>query len=169
MSCAGFEDYGEFRIFIIGEKRVNSTHRHDDKQTPQSCFRFPPNQSEIAMNTATKRALFWTPRVLCMLMAAFLAMFAADVFNEGYGFWGTAFALLMHLLPSTILVLVVLVISWRWEWIGAVLFSAMAVFFIVYFWGNGPWYAFAGISGPLFLIGILFLLNWRYRAELRAR
>jgi len=118
------------------------------------------------MNTATKRTLFWTPRVLCILFAVFLSIFALDVF-EGKGFWETALALLMHLLPSTILVIIVLVVSWRREWIGGVLFNALAVFYIVYFWGKGPWYIYAAISGPLFVVGILFLLNWRFRSELR--
>jgi hypothetical protein len=123
---------------------------------------------EIAMNTATKRTLFWTPRVLCMLFAAFLSIFALDVFDESHGFWQTALALLMHLLPSTILLIVVLVVSWRREWIGGVLFNALAVFYIVFFWGRFPWFTYAAISGPLFLVGILFLLNWRFRSQLRA-
>ena len=119
------------------------------------------------MNTAARRTLFWTPRVLCMLFAAFLSIFALDVFDESHGFWETALALLMHLSYSTILVIIVLVVSWRREWIAGVLFNALAVFYIVYFWGKGPWYIYAAISGPLFLVGILFLLNWRFRSELR--
>ena len=119
------------------------------------------------MNTATKRTLFWTPRVLCMLFAAFLSLFALDVFDESNGFWQTALALLMHLLPSTILVIIVLIVSWRREWIGGVLFNALGVLYIVLFWGRFPWFTYAAISGPLFLVGILFLLNWRFRSQLR--
>ena len=118
------------------------------------------------MTTATKRVLFWTPRVLCMAFAAFLSIFAFDVF-EGKGFWEAALALLIHLSYSTILVIIVLIASWRREWIGGVLFNALAVFYIVWFWGKAPWYVYAAISGPLFLVGILFLLNWRYRTQLR--
>jgi hypothetical protein len=121
------------------------------------------------MTTASKRWLYWTPRILCILLAAFMSIFAADVFEESHGFWQTALALFMHLLPTTILVLVVLIVSWRREWIGGVLFNAFAVFYIVWFWGRFHWSAYAFIAGPLFLIGILFLLNWRFRSQLRAK
>jgi hypothetical protein len=121
------------------------------------------------MTTAAKRWLFWTPRILCILFAAFLGLFALDVFEEGRGFWQTALALFMHLLPSTILAIVVLILSWRREWIGGMLFTALGVLHIVLFWGRFAWYVYAAFSGPLLVIGILFLLNWRYRAELRPR
>lgn len=119
------------------------------------------------MNTAAKRWLYWTPRILCMVFAAFTSLFALDVFREGAGFWETALALFMHLLPSTILLIVILIVTWKREWIGAVLFNALAVFYIGFFWGRFPWFTYVLISGPLFLVGILFLLNWRYRAQLR--
>ena len=120
------------------------------------------------MNTSVKRVLFWTPRVLCILFAMFLSLFALDVFSEGYGFWETILALLIHLVPVYIVV-IVLVIAWRWEWVGAILFIALALFYLVWSWGRFHWSAYLGISGPLFLIGALFLINWVYRAELRTR
>jgi hypothetical protein len=60
-----------------------------------------------------------------------------------------------------------LVVAWRWEWIGSVLFIALALFYLIWGWGRVHWTAFLGISGPLTMIGILFLLNWIYREELR--
>ena len=117
------------------------------------------------MKTPLKRLLFWTPRILCLLFAAFLSVFAFDVFGEGHGFWKTALALLVHLLPTWI-ILIVLAISWRWEWVGAILFTALGVLYPVLFWGRFHWFAYAGISGPLFLVGGLFALNWFYRQEL---
>ena len=120
------------------------------------------------MNTSTKRLLFWTPRVLCILLAMFLSVFALDVFGEGYGFWQTIGALLLHLVPVYIVV-IALVIAWRWEWVGAILFIASALFYLVWFWGRFHWSAYLGISGPLVLLGLLFLFNWIYRAQLRTR
>ncbi len=120
------------------------------------------------MNTSIKRVLFWTPRVLCILFAMFLSLFALDVFGEGHGFWETILALLIHLVPVYI-VIIVLVIAWRWEWIGAILFIALALFYIVWGWGRFHWSAYLGISGPLVLIGVLFLINWVYKGELRTR
>ncbi len=120
------------------------------------------------MNTRTKRLLFWTPRVLCILFAMFLSVFALDVFSEGYGFWQTIGALLLHLVPTFIMV-IVLVIAWRWEWIGAVLFIALALFYLVSSWGRFQWSTYLVIPGPLVLIGVLFLFNWKYRAVLQTR
>ena len=113
------------------------------------------------MNKWTKRVIFWAPRVLCILFVIFLSMFALDVFSEGYGFGETILALLIHLVP-TFIVIISLVIAWRCEWVGAILFIAVAFFFLVSS-GGESWV----ISGPLFLIGILFLFNWIYREQLK--
>ena len=88
-------------------------------------------------------------------------MFALDVFSEGYGFGETILALLIHLVP-TFIVIISLVIAWRWEWVGAILFIAVAFLFLVSS-GGESWV----ISGPLFLIGILFLFNWIYSEQLK--
>jgi hypothetical protein len=119
------------------------------------------------MNKSVKRVVFWLPRILCVLFALFISLFALDVFGEGYGFWETIVAFLIHLVP-TALVLITLAIAWRWEWIGAILFVALGVWYIIMAWGKFELTTYLLISGPLFLIGALFLVNWLYRAELRS-
>jgi len=116
------------------------------------------------VNPLIKRLIFWTPRVLCILFAAFISLFALDVFNEGRSFGETILALLIHLVPTGLIVLT-LVLSWRWEWVGAVLFSALGVLYLTMAWGKISW--ILTISGPLFLVAILFFLSWRYRGQLR--
>jgi MFS family permease len=120
------------------------------------------------MKRPVKRLLFWAPRILCILFAVFVSLFALDVFGEGYGFWGTMLALLMHLIPTGV-ILIVLAISWRWEWVGGILFTALGALYLAMFWGRFDWSAYLLISGPLFLVGALFLINWLYRAELRTQ
>jgi len=117
------------------------------------------------LNLPTKRILFWTPRLLCILYAGFIILFALDVFNEGYGVWDTAIALLIHLIP-TALILLILAVSWRWEWVGTVLFGGMGLFYLFTTLDHPDWILW--ISGPLFLIAVLFLLNWLHRRDLRA-
>ncbi len=117
------------------------------------------------MKTTSKRLLFWTPRIVCILFAAFVSLFALDVFDEHLGFWKTVLALGIHLVPTWI-VLGILAITWRWEWVGAILFNLLAVLYIVWAWGRFNWMAYAFISGPLCVIGILFLFNWLRRAEI---
>ena len=103
--------------------------------------------------------LFWAPRILCLLLALWLGVFALDVFGEGYGFWETVLALLLHLIP-TALVLGILALAWRWEWVGAVVFALLGLFYAG--WAGGEhWAWIAFISGPLFLVALLFWLNWR--------
>ena len=113
------------------------------------------------MNPKAKQVIIWAPRALCILFVIFLSMFALDVFGEGYGFGETILALLIHLVP-TFLIIIALVLAWRWEWVGAILFIAVALFFLLSS-GGESWV----ISGPLFLIGVLFLLNWIFRAQLK--
>ena len=74
--------------------------------------------------------LYWTPRLLCILFAIFISLFALDVLGEGYGFWGTILKLLMHLIPTGIF-LIVLAITWRWEWVGGILFPALGVLYMI--------------------------------------
>ena len=119
------------------------------------------------MKTTTRRLLFWTPRLLGLLFAGFISLFALDVFAEHQGFWNTLRALLIHLIPTCILLLI-LAFTWRWEWIGGLLFPALGAFYIVAFWGRFHWSAYLILSGSLFVLGALFLLGWKYRSGLRA-
>ena len=116
------------------------------------------------MNTITKRFLFWAPRVLCLFFAAFISLFALDVFSEHRGFWDTTLALLMHLIPTAIL-LAILALSWRWEWVGGLLFPALGAAYLAAFWGRFHWSAYVVLSGSLFLLGALFLLSWSKRTR----
>ena len=113
-----------------------------------------------------KRLVFWSPRIMCIAFAAFLAIFALDVFSMPGDVWYKARALFVHLIPAG-MVLIVLAIAWRREWIGAVVFPLLALVHLVTKWGQLHWSAYAIIDGPLLLLGILFLVNWRMRAVLR--
>jgi len=118
------------------------------------------------MENPVARILYWLPRILGILFAVFLSLFALDVFSEGYGFWETIWALLMHLVPTG-LVLLALAVAWRWEWVGAVVFAGLGVWYLVMAWGKFEVGTYLVIAGPLFLIAGLFLVNWLLRAELR--
>ena len=111
------------------------------------------------MKTPLRGLLFWVPRILGLLFAAFISLFALDVFEANRGFWETAVALLMHLVPTAIL-LAILAVAWRWEWIGGLLFPALGALYIAMAWGRFPWPTYAIIAGPLFLMGGLFLAAW---------
>ncbi|MCO6450638.1 MAG: hypothetical protein J5I90_07590 [Caldilineales bacterium] len=120
------------------------------------------------MSPNLRRLLFWLPRGLCILFAVFISLFALDVFGEGYSLGETIIAFTMHMIP-TFAILLALILAWRWEWIGALLFAGLGVFYVVAMRGDVDLVAFAIISGPLFVIAGLFLANWVYHDEVRAR
>jgi hypothetical protein len=118
------------------------------------------------MTVCSSRALFWAPRALCILFIAFVSMFALDAFGEGRGFWQTLVHLTMHLIPTFVMV-AALVVAWRWEWVGTVVFTACGVFFMIIV--RAPWWGKAIFAVPCLVTACLFLLNWLRRAELHAR
>jgi hypothetical protein len=113
--------------------------------------------------TSTQNLLLWVPRIAGLLVATFLALFALDAFNETSSFVGALPTFAIHLIPS-LLVLMVVAIAWRFEWIGAIAFIALAVLYAVMARGRLDWIAV--ISGPLVLVGVLFLVSWRQHANL---
>jgi hypothetical protein len=119
------------------------------------------------MKKPANRILYWLPRILCLLFAVFISLFALDVFGAGYGFWETVVALLIHLIP-TAMILLALAIAWRWEWIGAILFFGLGAWYLIMAWGKFTSTTYLLISGPAFLIGVSFLVSWLRRAELRS-
>jgi hypothetical protein len=104
------------------------------------------------------RLLFWTPRILSILFILFISMFALDIFEGDYGFWGTIIGLFMHLIPSFIMI-ILLVIAWKWEKIGGWAFVILAVLFTLHFRAYNSISSFMLISFPVLLIGILFILE----------
>jgi hypothetical protein len=111
-----------------------------------------------------KRFLFWSPRLLCILFALFISLFALDEFGTGLGFWQSVLAITMHLVPTAIIILL-LAVSWRWELIGGILFLALAVLYVVMAWGKFGLAAYVLISGPMIIISMLFFVNWKFRTR----
>jgi hypothetical protein len=113
------------------------------------------------------RFVYWTPRILSIVFILFLAMFSLDVFGNNYTFWETVVGLFMHNIPVFILT-GVLIISWKYEIIGGVAFilAGLLYMFLTLARNQFEWYLLSWnliIAGPAFLIGILFLINWKAR------
>ena len=129
---------------------------------------------------------YWLPRVLAALFIAFISMFALDVFQEGGSPAHIATALLVHLLPSIVL-LIALVLAWRWEWIGALVFGVAGALMLYFTWGRLLLPLLSGhlppvlhsslaargfnsliLAGPTLLVALLFLVGWFKRSDLRS-
>ena len=121
---------------------------------------------EVTMNKSLKQILLWTPRIAGILFVLFISLFALDVFDMNLGFWDTVAGLFMHLIPS-ILLAIAIILAWRWEWVGTAAFAGWSIFYITYFQGS-HWSVYVLIAGLPFVIGILFLLDWIYRKEIHA-
>ncbi len=118
------------------------------------------------MNKTLKQTLYWTPRIAGILFVLFISIFAFDVFDMQLGFWGTLFALFMHLIPSILLAIAVAV-AWKREWVGALLFLGWAVWYVAGIRGF-EWFVYLLIAGLPALIGLLFLAGWVWRGQIRA-
>jgi hypothetical protein len=118
-----------------------------------------------------KKFIFWAPRVLAIIFILFLSLFALDVFEPGRLIPEMIAGFLIHLIPCYILV-AVLVISWKRELFGTVVFTLLGILYIIFaVKGAGlmgiSWSVI--ISGPLFLIAFLFYKSQKYKAKNKKR
>lgn len=112
----------------------------------------------------THKILYWSPRVLGILFIIFLMMFSLDVFEPELTAEQIAIGLFMHNIPALILLLS-LIFSWKHEIVGGVAFILAGLLYILLLAINSKfeWYMLSWvliISGPAFLIGVLFIINW---------
>lgn len=116
------------------------------------------------MKTKVSKFVFWTPRILSIAFIVFLALFSLDVFDERLGFWQTLGGLFMHNIPVLIL-LAVLIISWKREIVGGIIFILAGIFYIIFALKRADNWQTAllwilQISGMAFVIGGFFIANW---------
>lgn len=115
------------------------------------------------MKNNINKSLYWVPRILSIIFICLLALMSLDVFGLGLNFRQTLAALFMHSLPALFL-LIVLIISWKYEIVGGIVFILAGLVYIALLTRNQfEWYYLSWaiqISGIAFLIGILFLVGW---------
>ena len=117
--------------------------------------------------------LHWAPRILTILAILLISMFSLDSFREGMSVKDQILAWLMHMIPSFILI-IVLIIAWKWENIGGIIFLSLGLAFTPFvFWGN-----YSGnhsvitslliilmITVPFIVTGVLFLLSYHTKRK----
>ncbi len=122
------------------------------------------------MTKPIRQWLYWTPRILSLLLLVFLATFSLDVIEPGRSAGEIAVGLLMHNIPVFVLA-GVLAVSWKRELVGGAVFTVIGLLFLaravvtLAMNGYGQWLdALLGsvpLAAPALLIGVLFLVNWR--------
>jgi hypothetical protein len=118
----------------------------------------------------TNKHIYWTPRVLSILFILFLMMFSLDVIRPGLSLWQVSIGLFTHNIPALFL-LFILMISWRYEIVGGIFFILAGLFYILSLARSShfEWYMLSWsliIAGPAFIIGTLFLINWKKRKKI---
>ena len=115
------------------------------------------------------RLFHWLPRVICILAILFISMFALDAFAPGLTFWQQIGGFLLHLIPSYIMI-ALLVIAWKWEYVGGIIFTILGFGFSVsVFLLNYNRNHFSALQSlvnmlivaiPFVLVGILFIVSY---------
>lgn len=118
------------------------------------------------MNTKIK-ILHWTPRILCILAILFVSLFALDAFEAGLTIWQQIGGFLIHLIPSFILA-ILLIVSWKWELVGGIIFALIGIVFTPFIFthnynmNNSVWMTIGiimSITFPFILVGALFIIS----------
>jgi len=104
------------------------------------------------------KILYWFPRILAILAILFMIMFSLDSFGGDSPSGKQILGFLVHNIPAFVLI-IALVIAWKYEIIGGAIFILM-------FFALGIFFkSFSGNSGslmiitPLLLAGAMFILH----------
>lgn len=108
----------------------------------------------------SKKIVYWTPRLFSIIFIAFISIFALDVFGENQGIGKILIALFMHLIPSFIL-LIILIISWKRELVGAICFLILTILFTFFFKTYQDFIVFLIVSFPVLIISLGFFASWK--------
>ena len=118
------------------------------------------------METTSDKLLLWSPRILGILVSLFIGLFALDSFSEGKPIRQAFPDFLVHLIPAFAL-LGLVAASARRPWIGAVAFIGLAAVYAgTMSKGRLDW--MLAISGPLLVVGALFMWSWLRRRTVQS-
>lgn len=73
----------------------------------------------------------WIPRIMIILISLFMALFSFDVFEEKAGFLNIILSLLIHNIPSLILLLI-LFVTWNHPLLGGIILLIGAIVFSIW-------------------------------------
>jgi len=110
---------------------------------------YQKKKSNLFSRINWNKVLFWTPRILAILYILFIGIFSLD--SEGTG-------IIIELLPAVLLI-VILIFTWRKPISGGVIFLILGILFTLFFDTTRTVLTFFLISFPPILIGVLLLLS----------
>jgi hypothetical protein len=111
--------------------------------------------------------IHWIPRILCILAILFISLFALDSFEPGMPLIRQLGAFFMHLIPTFVLILF-LIVAWKWELIGGAIFIMIGlglmpfIYMMNYHMNHSVWISLGVIlviNVPFVVVGLLFMLS----------
>lgn len=121
----------------------------------------------IRIMKISRRVLHWMPRIICIIGILFISMFSLDALNSELTIWQQILGLLMHLIPSFVLI-ILLLLSWKRELIGGIFFMIIGlglspfVFMHNFKMNQSIWISLGVISIitiPFAIVGLLFIIS----------
>ena len=116
---------------------------------------------------------YWLPRSLSIIAIIIVTAFSFDVFQSGESVAGQLEDLVIHLVPSYLLT-VILVVAWKWEYTGGIIFLVIGLVSSPYvFYGNysnnhsvtSSLITILLVTVPFIIIGALFLVSYYKRKK----
>lgn len=111
------------------------------------------------------RVIRWAPRIASILIILFLGLFSFDVFSSNAGFWQMVGGFFIHNLPG-ILLLILLIIAWKFPVVGFVSFLIYGVVFAIFFTRSFALSNLLFFVFPILLIALLFYADWQWNKKL---
>jgi len=123
----------------------------------------PASSRDEDLVSRSGKLLLWSPRVLGILVCCFLSVFSLDAFGNRLALVQALPDFAIHITP-VLLLLAVVIVSWRWEWVGGLVFTGLAVIYAYATRDHLSWILI--IAGPLLIVGVLFLWSSFRHGEL---
>ncbi len=122
-------------------------------------------------SSALASTIRWIARVFCVLAVAFISLFALDVFSEGVGLGQEIVAFLLHMIPSFVLI-IFLIIAWKHELVGGILITLIGLVSSTYVYSLNYRRSYSVSTGlrsaamigvPFVIVGLLFMISYFLR------
>ena len=110
------------------------------------------------MITSTNSKFIWIPRVLTIFFILFISIFALDVFEGDASVIEKIGGLLIHLIPSFVLV-AVLIVFWKRPLVSGILFILAGILFTIYYRTYDDIFTFITITVMIAICGILYIIS----------
>ncbi|MFA7717115.1 MAG: hypothetical protein WC875_00145 [Candidatus Absconditabacterales bacterium] len=120
------------------------------------------------------------PRIVAIILMLFISIFALDIFGNGYTFRQTVVGLFMHLIPTWILLITLILSRKKYPLVGAIAFTAFGLRYAIiniiemiqriggFTGGTPPYYLILTpliIALPALAVGLSFFYNRRYNRK----